>query len=160
MIKFSIFKKILTGVDGSNDSYEAVEFAIKIAESMKSQLIFLYVITDDYIKEVYRGEAEIKKSLSQVDDIMLLQARTEEIGKAVFKKIEDYIKESNPELKYEFKMRNGNPGKEIVDEINKNGYDLCVLGAKSASRSFTTVFGQISDYIIKNTKIPILMVRA
>lgn len=160
MKNISIYKKILVGVDGSNDSYEAVESAFKIAESMKSQLIFLYVITDDFIKKIYRGEAEIKKSISQVDDIMLLQARTEEIGKAVFKKIEDYIKERNITLSYEFKMRNGNPRNEIVDEINTKDYDLCVLGARSASRSFTTVFGQISDYVIKNTKIPILMVRA
>ncbi len=156
----SIFKKILVAVDGSDDSYEAIQYAIKIAEPMESHLVFLYIITEDYIKKIYRGEAEIKKSLSQVDDIMLLQARTEEIGKAVFKRIEDYLKEQNISISFEFKMRNGDPRTEIVSEINETPYDLCVLGARSASRSFTTVFGRISDYVIKNTKIPILMIRA
>jgi nucleotide-binding universal stress UspA family protein len=155
----SIFKKILVGVDGSDDSYEAVDYAIKIAESMKSKLIFLYIITENYIKEVYKGEEQIKKSISQVDDIMLLQARTEAIGKAIFQRIEDFIKERKITITYEFKMRNGNPANEIIEEVNQNGYDLCILGAKSASRSFTTVFGKISDHVIRNTKIPILMVR-
>lgn len=154
-----IFTNVLVGVDGSNDSYEAMIYAIKLADCMQAKLTFLYVTTEGYIKEVFHGEAEIKKSKSQVDDLLLLQARTEAIGKALFEKVEAYIKSKNPDLNFELKMRKGNPKEEFVDEINNGGYDLCVLGSSSASKSFQAVFGRVSDHIIKSTKIPILIIR-
>jgi nucleotide-binding universal stress UspA family protein len=153
-----IFSNILVGIDGSNDSLEGMYYAMKIAESMGSKLTFLYVITENYIKEVFHGEEEIKKSKTQVDDLLLLQSRTEQIGKAVFQKVETYIKTQNPDLQFEFKMIEGNPKDVFVKEINENEYDLCVLGSGSASKSFTAVFGRVSDYIIQNTKTPILII--
>jgi len=153
-----IFSNILVGIDGSNDSLEGMYYAIKIAECMGSKLTFLYVITENYIKEVFSGEEEIKKSKTQVDDLLLLQARTEQIGKATFHKIDEFIKSKNPDLQYELKMGEGNPKDLFVKEINENQYDLCILGSGSASKSFTAVFGRLSEHLLANTKTPILII--
>ena len=153
-----LFKSILIGVDGSNDGYEAMKYGIKIARITQAKLTFLYIETDNFIINQYKGIDSIEKSRSQVDDFLLLQARTEEIGKDLFQKIKDHIEAQNLNIKYELKKREGNPRIEFVEEIKQNPYDLCILGKDSASKSFTTVFGAISDYIIQETKIPVLIV--
>ncbi|MGQ4876323.1 MAG: universal stress protein [Promethearchaeia archaeon] len=156
----AIFQNILVGLDGSKDSYEALNYASKIAVDQDAKLTVLYVITVDYIKQTYKGEEEIKKSISQVDDILLLQARTEEIGNAIFQKAKEFLDKCPKKIDYKLKMRNGNPRFEFFDEIMGNGYDLCVLGYECASASFSSVFGSTWDYLLKNTKIPILLIRA
>jgi nucleotide-binding universal stress UspA family protein len=153
-----IFKNILIGVDGSNDGYEAMKYGLKIASFTKAKLTFLYVITDEYIINHYKGIESIEKSRSQVDDFLLLQARTEAIGNDLFEKIKDHIKNQDLDINYELKMRSGNPRSEFVEEINQFQYDLCILGKDSASKSFSTVFGKISEFIIKETKTPVLIV--
>lgn len=153
-----IFKNILIGVDGSNDGYEALKYGVKIANLTNAKLTFLYIITEDYIIKHYKGIESIEKSTSQVDDFLLLQARTETIGHDIFEKVKEYIKSQNVNVNYNLKMRSGNPRSEFVDEINEFKYDLCILGKDSASKSFTTVFGKISEYIIKETKTPVLIV--
>jgi nucleotide-binding universal stress UspA family protein len=153
-----IFKNILIGVDGSNDGYEAMKYGIKIAKLTHAKVTFLYIETDNFIINQYKGVDSIEKSRSQVDDFLLFQARTEEIGKDLFQKIKEYIESQKLDLNYELKSRLGNPRIEFVNEIKQTQYDLCILGKDSASKSFTTVFGKISDFIIKETKVPVLIV--
>jgi nucleotide-binding universal stress UspA family protein len=153
-----IFKNILIGVDGSNDGYEAMKYGLKIAKLTHAKLTFLYIETENFIINQYKGVDSIEKSRSQVDDFLLFQARTEEIGKDLFQKIRDYIESQNLDISYEMKKREGNPRVEIVDEIKQANYDLCIVGKDSASKSFTTVFGKISDFIIRETKVPVLIV--
>ncbi len=153
-----IFKSILVGVDGSNDGYEAMKYGLKIGSLTNAKLTFLYVITEDYIITHYKGIESIEKSRSQVDDFLLLQARTEAIGNDIFDKIKDYILNQKINLGYDLKMRSGNPRAQFVEEINEFHYDLCILGTDSASKSFSTVFGKISEFVIKETRIPVLIV--
>jgi nucleotide-binding universal stress UspA family protein len=153
-----IFKNVLIGIDGSNDGYEAMEYGIKIAQLTHAKLTFLYIETEKFIIEHYKGVDSIEKSRSQVDDFLLFQARTDEIGKDLFQKITEHIEHQKLDISYELKKREGNPRIEFVDEIKQNQYDLCIVGKDSASKSFTTVFGKISDFIIRETKVPVLIV--
>lgn len=153
-----IFKKILVGVDGSKDSFKAMDYGVRLALATRGYLTFLFVITDQFIKEHYRMDGDHHGG-SPVAEVMADQARTEELGREVFDRVEAEASKVLGSDNFTTKTRAGDPREEFVQELRKGQYDLCILGHSGASKSFETVFGKISDAIFQETNVPILITK-
>ncbi|MHA1731568.1 MAG: universal stress protein [Promethearchaeota archaeon] len=150
-----IFQKILVGVDGSKDSYAAARYGIKLARSTGGAITFLYVVTEDLIKERF-DTSGIKDLIAHV---MAEQARTEELGREVFGEVEELARQVLPPERIHTRMRGGFPHEEFLEEIKEGNHDLVILGQQGASKSFTTVFGEISKRIVNESSVPLLIVK-
>ncbi|MHA1369492.1 MAG: universal stress protein [Promethearchaeota archaeon] len=153
-----MFKKILIGVDDSKDSYNAAKISIELAKMLNANITFLYVITDEYIKKIFGGEKKIEKSETQIDDFLLEQSRTKEIGEKVFNEIKNIAKQKLNEKQYEMIIRKGHPINEFLDELKSKNYDVVILGRTGASKAQKMVFGDLSKSVINETNITCVIV--
>ncbi|MFX0098683.1 MAG: universal stress protein [Candidatus Hodarchaeota archaeon] len=152
-----MFDKIFVAVDGSKDSYRAVEIGINMAKKFGCHITFVYVSTRDYIEKLYGDESKIKKSVSPFDDFLLEQARTEEIGLKVFQKIKEIV-DKEDHNKFETKMLSGKPSEQILNEINSWEYDLVIVGRHGASKAQKALFGSATEPLLTKAKIPVMIV--
>lgn len=53
----------------------------------------------------------------------------------------------------------GNAGEEIVNYANKNKVDLIAIATHGRSGIKRMLFGSVTEYVIKNSKIPILLIK-
>ncbi len=150
-----VFQNILVGVDGSEDSYMAAEYAVKLAQATNGSVTFLFVITESYIKKQYQTDG----APSMIGEAMVEQARTEEKSREVFARVSEIATQCIGKKYCSTKTRKGLPQEEFVKELNEGTYDLCVLGRQGASQSFVTVFGRVSDAIFKKTNVPLLIIK-
>ena len=107
-----MYDHILIGVDNSRDSYKAAETGIELARLIQAQITFVYVITEDFIKKMYGGEDKISESSSQLDDYLLYQSRTKEIGETVIEKLSEMAHQKLGKEDFSFKTLNGHPIEE------------------------------------------------
>jgi nucleotide-binding universal stress UspA family protein len=53
----------------------------------------------------------------------------------------------------------GNPGESIVDYANKNKVDLIAIATHGRSGIKRMIFGSVTEYVIKNSRLPILLIK-
>jgi nucleotide-binding universal stress UspA family protein len=53
----------------------------------------------------------------------------------------------------------GNAGEEIVNYANKNKVDLIAIATHGRSGIKRMLFGSVTEYVVKNSKIPILLIK-
>ncbi|NMC05568.1 MAG: universal stress protein [Candidatus Lokiarchaeota archaeon] len=151
-----MFTNIICCVDGSDDSAKAAEIGLKLAKQFDGNITFVYVVTEDYIR-VMKDAANMRKTGTSFDNLLVEQARTEQIGYKVFADIIDMAKKVGNK-KYETKMLNGNPSDELVNEICSASYDLVILGRHAASKAQKTLIGNVVEAIVNLSTVPTLIV--
>jgi nucleotide-binding universal stress UspA family protein len=53
----------------------------------------------------------------------------------------------------------GSPGPEIIDYANDHKFDLVVMGARGFSKVKKLFLGSVSNYVLKLSKIPVMIVK-
>jgi len=133
--KASTVSSLLVCVDASDNSMQALHFALEIAEKMGSKITLLNV-QERRIYDLSRKTAEDlgEKSLSRALD-------------AIGKKI-------NVEKKLEF----GSTSDKIVEVAEKGNCDLIVLGRRGLGTVERLLLGSVSDGVSNKAKCSVLIV--
>lgn len=138
-------EQILVGVDGSNHSLEALKEAAKLADVFHSKLILVNVqpsfhfihtrlfINDELIKE-YQKELFDNATKSAVD----------------------YME--THKVDYELLMRIGDPTQQICKLANELAVKYIVIGSRGMGMVRGTVLGSVSNGILHESKVPILII--
>lgn len=132
--------KILVAIDGSENSMRAVDYAIKLALGLKSDVIALHVApTGNEYSEEY-----IEKVLKQEKDYV------DKIAK----------KFVTSEINLDMEVLRGKS--TVVDQITeyaeKNDIDLIVIGIRSVSE-FRYMLGSTASGVVVNAPCPVLVVK-
>ncbi len=128
-----LFRRILVPVDGSANSFRALEFALDIAKRYGSKLTVIHVKP--------KGSSAAENPLDNARKL------TEQYGLAAdFKLIEIDPEESSIP-------------KAIIDEINSGNYDMVVLGARGKSLSPEINIGSVALSVTLNSTITVVIVR-
>ncbi len=139
-----MYKKIALATDGSEHSKRAAENAFKIAKSNgNSKVEVLYVIDYDKVK------SEVLSNWNSAD-----------IGdnrKSRLKEVEKIAQESG--VTYEIKILHGDPGPVIVDYVNKNNFDIVIIGSRGLNALQEFVLGSVSHKVAKRANCPVLIVK-
>ncbi|MCP0886818.1 universal stress protein [Ligilactobacillus sp. WILCCON 0076] len=138
-------KKILVGVDDSDDAIKAFDFAIDIAREHDSELVIVSVLEDDDVsvyqaldKDYVHGEYNSLKA-----HMLDYKEKAENEG---VKKVSTIISE-------------GDPGETIIkDVISQIKPDLLVIGSL-AKKGIARHFGSQAAYMAKHAPISVLVVR-
>lgn len=139
-----MYKKIALATDGSEHSKRAAENAIHIAKcSLNSKIEVLFVVDPDKVK------SDVLSSWNSAD--------VGESRKNRLKEVERIAQKSG--ISYEIKILHGDPGPVIVDYVNKNNFDIVIIGSRGLNALQEFVLGSVSHKVAKRAICPVLIVK-
>ena len=134
-------KRILVGIDGSEDAIRAAKMAVKVARVLNSTLTLAMIEnTDDYALTVER------ESLLKAKEVLMwnvLEAAKNEIAEEDVE-IDTMISVGNPALK--------------LAEIARNGYEMVVVSKKGLGATKSLFMGSVSVRLAQHSIVPVLVV--
>ncbi|NUN11725.1 universal stress protein [Candidatus Micrarchaeota archaeon] len=135
-----MYSCILVGLDGSKESWKALDQAIAIGKNFKSKLIVASVIP-------FASDAPVRK------EFMALRRKfSRELEKAI-----SMAKKKRVSAKP--LLLDGEAGEELLDAAVKNKCDLIVVGRERSTVYGRLLFGRVSYYVVERAKIPVLVVK-
>ncbi|BDH79101.1 MAG TPA: universal stress protein [Methanothermobacter sp.] len=144
-----MYKKILLATDGSKCSNIAAEHAIKIAEQNNAELIVL-AVTETYSVEKLPVEDLTRK---------VIQLFKEESEKAL-EDVKDMIEEKGYPIKFTLKNVEGKAADSILQVAEDEDVDLIVVGVSGKHALERFVLGSVSEKVVRNARVPVLVVRS
>ena len=139
-----MFKKIMVASDGSSTSLEAARIAGEMAKSYSAALT---VATVAYFPRVYASDVGSDMREGYLDDWKRVLEDTVSAVKAVG---------AEPEAKL---LREEEPAKALLDEAERGGYDLLVVGRTGAGSPGSKMMGGVSRKLAEGAACSVLMVR-
>lgn len=140
------YNSILVAVDGSKQAEEAFERAVEIAKSRNAKLFLAHVVNSFVLGNYDYYSADLLDHSMKRGNALLdeLEARAQAQGLDNIEKI----------------VRQGNPKVVIATELVKdNEIDLLILGATGLNAFEKFMVGSTSEYVIRNAKCDVLIVR-
>lgn len=144
-----MFSRILVGLDGSEYSLKALEFAIDLAKKYSSQLVLVHVV----MRQIYAINPPEAGILAGTAIVRELEAE----GKAILAKGEETVKAQG--LPVQARLRQGVPAEELLRAATDEKADLIVLGSRGLSQVKAFLLGSVSDKVSHHAKCPTLIVR-
>ncbi len=138
--------KILVPIDFSDNSLNALEFGIQIANRLKAELKILHVKTKKIEYRYSKKETEL----------MLSDNVAEWLHEIVEKNKEKYLV---PGGKFDYKVREGNVIKEVTNQAKYDDTTLIVIGTHGASGFEDKWIGSNAYRLVHNATVPVLTVR-
>jgi nucleotide-binding universal stress UspA family protein len=141
-----LFSKVLVPVDGSDNSFRALDAALLLSEKIGSQVTVIHVM----------------------EDIPVLHIQSE---KLLRKLIEDYTKESQliltrcseiavkKGLSLNTKLLHGNASSSILDFCKKGKYDAIVMGSRGMGKFKELVLGSVSSKVLHHSSCAVMIIR-
>lgn len=143
------YNSILVPIDGSNKSFNAVKYALKLALFFEDcSITICHVVNKDKIKQI---------SMYQGINIDQLEQKYIEQGEKYCRRAEQEARVIGfDENNIESKILLGNPVEEII-KISPS-FDIIVMAARGKQHVTEYVIGHITDRVIRLSEIPVLIV--
>jgi nucleotide-binding universal stress UspA family protein len=138
-------KKILAPLDGSENSFRALDAAIFLATKSDASLALLYSVSVFPSIEV------------QTIDPIKCQIEERKFAESVLKKAETICAKNG--ITPNKIIANGTPGYMIVKYIKNNKVDLVVIGSRGRSAVREVFLGSVSNYVLHKSPAPVLVVK-
>jgi nucleotide-binding universal stress UspA family protein len=153
-----MFEKILVPIDGSKLSYDSFQRALELAKIHGSEVEILHVMT---FSENLPDETPQTKtvSVSGPDWIEDYMTRVKKNDENMLNNALEHAKTVVPENKVNIRLLLGDPGKDIVLEADRGGFDLIVIGSRGFSGLKELVLGSVSRQVVTESKIPVLVIK-
>jgi nucleotide-binding universal stress UspA family protein len=151
-----LFSKILVPIDGSEPSFHAARVAINIANKFNSEIIVLYVVVSPSKSEYANLTGLVTPK--QIDRI-IENAKNE--SKNWFTKIEDKVKEENPNIKISMKVILTGVAVygEIIQYAQQESIDLIVIGTRGRSGIKKLLLGSTASGVVTYANCPVLVTK-
>lgn len=141
-----LYKKILIATDGSEHTKNAVDYGIDLAKNSGAKLYAIYVVDT-------AAFASIPMDAAWESMYELLRQEGDEATKFVAEKAE------LENIEIERMTVEGHPADEIIKFADKNGISIIVMGTLGKSGLDRFLLGSVAEKIVRNSKIPVLVVR-
>lgn len=139
-----MFKKILHANDGSKGAFKALEMAVNLAKTYKTELHMVVIeelsIIPEWIEEVREEKIAADRRFRNV-----------------VKRAKAVATQHGVELTSH--VFTGHPVRSIVDFARDNSFDLLVIGATGHSNLYETMIGSRAERIVQFAPCPVLVVK-
>jgi nucleotide-binding universal stress UspA family protein len=149
-----MFEKILVCLDGSGLAEQILPYAAEQARRFGSQVTLLHVVLEPVM--VSTGAAGGPEHLEKPG--VLEQMKKEQQQTVTYlKRIAAHLHEQGVEV--EPVLLQGSPGDAIVSYAVDNNIGLIALASHGRSGLGRAVFGSVAEYVLRNSGLPVLVVR-
>lgn len=142
-----MFKKILVATDASEYSVRALKTALDLAKTFGGEVELLNVM---YLREAYWG-------YNVVYSILVPPEQIQDAGELAIEATLEGIEVGNAPLKK--KVVQGYPAAMILEEVEKEGIDLVVMGSHGYGPIAGSVLGSVSQRVLQRAECPVLIVK-
>ena len=139
-----MYEKILVPLDGSELAQIALPYAEKLAKTLGSQLILIYVTESDEDKYHYMHQFYLQQ---MVDAAKRDAERFQDI-------------QGMGAIKVDSVMAVGDPAEEIVEYAGKQDVRLVIMSTHGRSGIKRWALGSVADKVLRAAKQPIALIRA
>lgn len=141
--------KVLVGIDGSDHSFRAAQYALEISKKYVAKLIAVTVIYMPAKSRMSQQEAiEVGAGLSEMDK-----------AKTWFESFTQSAKENKIDLKTELVNSQRPVDYVILEYAEREGIDLIVIGTRGRSGLSKIVLGSVASGIVTYSHSPVLVVK-
>ena len=152
--------RILTAVDGSEQSMRAVDLAISIARKHNAELMALYVFYSQlgYAYTSYLSKIEDSPSIAAI--VNSAKQEASHWFETINKRIAHSEKNEYPiRLKSEVIVTSTSVPAAIIDYASKNGVNLIVIGTRGRSGIKRALLGSVAQEVIRESRCPVLVAK-
>jgi len=140
-----MYRNILVALDTSQIARRALDDAAELAVALNAKLTIVSVMPD-LPGFAYRAGVDV-------------QALENEARKEIENLLRDAV-ESLPEgLPATTVFRQGNPGAEIVGQIERGEHDLVVMGSRGRGRLTSNLFGSVAAHVHFHSHVAMLVLQ-
>ena len=148
------FSKIVVGIDGSEESMKAAEYAVSITKLYDAELIAINVLTSD-IGYVYSSPGVESPPLT-VREIILL---AEDEAKLWFDKVKEKANKKEIKIKTEFIVAKRSILSTLLEYAEEQKINLIVVGTRGRSGIKKMLLGSIASGLVTYAPCPVLVVK-
>lgn len=141
-----MFSKILVPVDGSDNSYRALDTALFLSEKLGSNITVIHVMEDVPVLYI-----ESQKLLSE-----LLENYKKE-RKDILSKCSEIATKKGVTINTV--LLQGNPASIILDFIKKKKCDIVIMGSRGMGKFKEIILGSVSSKIVHHSSCPVMLIR-
>lgn len=141
--------KVLVGIDGSDHSFRAAQYALEISKKYVAKLIAMTVTYMPAKSRVSQQEQiEVGAGLSEMDK-----------AKRWFESFTQSARQNKIDLKTELVNSQRPVDYVILEYAEKEGVDLIVIGTRGRSGLSKIVLGSVASGIVTYSHSPVLVVK-
>lgn len=141
-----MFSKLLVPIDGSDNSFRALDHAIFLSKKISAQITALRVM--EHLPLVY------VQSQRTMDTIL---SKYLEESESILKKSRD-IGEKNG-VRIESKLRKGDAASNILNYSKKEDYDTIIMGRRGTGTLRQLVLGSTSTKVLNHSDCTVVIVK-
>jgi nucleotide-binding universal stress UspA family protein len=150
-------KGILVGVDGSDQSREAVRLAAKLASGMGAELLVAWVAPR--LEAMGSGDfpPAVRAFCRESEDRGLLMLR--EVVDAELHPFGDPDVEGEPLAKVlpGIELLHGSPAEELARRAGRDDVDMVVVGSRGKGAAARLLLGSVTDRLVRVSPKPVLV---
>lgn len=129
--------KILVGVDGSEESYNALRYAINEAKLKKAKLTAVH--------------SEVGGARETLEDVRR--------GRKILEKAEEMMKDQGIEFDIQTLVRGEKTAADIVKFAEENGYNHIVVGSRGRTGISRVLLGSVAEEIARRAHCAVTIIR-
>jgi nucleotide-binding universal stress UspA family protein len=154
-------KKILYSTDLSENSKFAFSYAASLANRYDAAITILHVLKD----AKPTAESLVTNVLGAERWKELLDRSKTELMEKLRHRLESFCEETKsalpacPFMVKEVIVKIGDPVEEIMAEVEKNDYDLVIMGARGHGALSDAVLGSVSRRVLRRCSKPVMVIR-
>ncbi len=142
-----MLSKILVPVDGSENSFRALEHAIFLSTKIKeAQITVLYIIEDLPSLYIYSPKIMEKLRADYEREYTRILERCKEMANKSGTNINTVLKE-------------GDPASKIIGYSDMEKFDLIIMGSRGMGKFKEMIIGSVSNKVIHHAKSSVMLVR-
>ncbi|MBY9014166.1 MAG: universal stress protein [Candidatus Lokiarchaeota archaeon] len=151
-----MFKKILLGVDGSEDAMKAVNRVLEMTKEDNSEVVLFHSV----LHRVKDMKFSLGTNISMGSNLSYEIHRDQvKAANELLKKIKDMFSKEGKNVETRLIYEHG-PQYYIEEQVKKEGFDLVVLGCKGEHTKLKrTIIGTVPEYVINHANTDILIVK-
>ncbi len=151
-----MYKRLLVAIDGSEQSYKALDHVVAIAEKFDSELVLL-TVTPTMIETFFLDESFYPPVHTK--DFFKYHERMNELYRKTLKDAEEMVITKHPNLNVRTILREGRPSATIVDVAEQEGCDMIVMGSRGIGGIMGWVLGSTSHRVAASCKKPVMIIK-
>ncbi len=141
--RHSIFKQILVGFDGSEQSQKAADTAVGLAHCLDAKVLLLAV-------------ARPPEPATSVEVEAVLDDAKDHFEQA-FIAVREAARKAEVELTTDIAV--GHPAEQIIHRAELDKVDLIVLGRRGTSTFHKWILGSVSEKVLRYAHCPVMVLR-
>ena len=153
-----MYERILVALDGSEQSYKALDHAAAIAEKFGSELTLLTVVPRVMLP-IFPNGGFVAVTMTSAKNMIQEQEKMRDVYQDVLAGAEARVRSEHPDLNVSTILREGRPTVIIVDVAEKDGYDLIVMGSRGIRGIMGWILGSTSRGVVDSCTKPVLIIK-